>query len=215
MPSRACRPFAPPKPRASGPHRRRCRRQGCAGARGSRSAVRRRPWAARAMLCSCLPAFPPLRSSRRASGRAPARPTGCGLCRMLPSASFCSLPLTSIQFGDLDLLRPGSFDPRPVALIDPSADANDTILEALETYPSTGKDALMSFQNRDRQRLSPAPPEIQLDRAPALADGEDLTFNDCEPTPLGKELCPIPSRQYHIARIGPEAKLCAPCHTLS
>src|SRR5256885_3683324 len=45
------------------------------------------------------------------------------------------------------------------------------------------KDALMTFQDRDRERLRPTPAEIHIDGASALADRQHLAFGDCKTTP--------------------------------
>ena len=78
---------------------------------------------------------------------------------------------------------------------------------ALRVAARPPENALMSFQDRDRERLRPAAAEIHIDRAPALADRQHLALDHRETTPLGQKLRPALGRLNDIIRIGPEAKL--------
>lgn len=71
----------------------------------------------------------------------------------------------------------------------------------------------MAFQYRDRERLGPPPPEIQVYGASAFADGQGFTFDDREKALFGQQPWPIPSLNYHIIRIAPQTKFGDPGHT--
>src|SRR6266508_2036020 len=121
----------------------------------------------------------------------------------------------SVQLGNLDLLGARGLDPRTVPLVDPPANAHDAIFKPLEPQSGPREHALMAFQYRDRERFRPPPSEVQVDRAPALADRPDFALDDCELTPFGQEFRPLPGRHYHIIRFAPEAKLGRAGRTLS
>src|SRR5712691_1404250 len=118
--------------------------------------------------------------------------------------------LRSVPFGDLDLLGMGRLDPRPAALFDPSAHPHAAIFELSRVDAGGGEGALIAFQDGDRQSLRPAPPEIHIYGAAALANGQHLAFHHREMAALGVELCPVLGRHDGIIRFAPEAKLGVP-----
>src|SRR6266478_1444666 len=118
-------------------------------------------------------------------------------------------------FGDLDLLRAAGLDAGAVPLLDKAAHPDPAVFELLGRQPRPREDALITFRDRDSERLRPAPAEIHVDRAAALADRQDLALDDRETTPSGQELRPALGPQLDIIRIAPEAKLGRPRHTLS
>ena len=89
-----------------------------------------------------------------------------------------------------------------------------TVFQRLGLQAGPPKDALMSFQDRDRKRLRPAAAEIDIDRAAALADRQHLAFRNRESTPSGQKLRPAFGRLDDIIRFGPEAKLAGPGEAL-
>ena len=79
--------------------------------------------------------------------------------------------------------------------------------QAFSAHAGGSEDALISFQDGDRERLRPVAPEIHVDRASALADRQNLAFYHREMAPLGHELRPALGREDDIIRFAPEAKL--------
>jgi hypothetical protein len=80
--------------------------------------------------------------------------------RAIAAASVCpcgfhdgDLRVPSVPFGDLDLLRAGSLDPRPVALLDPSADPNAAVFKPFRLDASGGEHPLVALQNGHRESL--------------------------------------------------------------
>src|SRR5262252_1035789 len=81
---------------------------------------------------------------------------------------------------DLDLLRPGRLDPRAAALLDPPP----------HHHAPAGEPA-------------PAPPEIDVNGAAALAHRHHFSLDQCEATPLGREPHRVLGLLRKISRIGP------------
>src|SRR5207244_4017971 len=92
-----------------------------------------------------------------------------------------------VSLDDLDLLRPHRFDPWAAALLDIAADPDATALQAFRLETLGGKAALVAFQNRDREILRPAPPEIHVDGCAAFADRQHPALDDGEATAIGRD----------------------------
>src|ERR1700674_5241173 len=102
-------------------------------------------------------------------------------CLIAPPPSLVSFwrprwrsAVPSIPLCDLDLLRAGGLDPRPAALFHPSTHPHAAVFEPFRLEAHGGEIALIAFQDGDRERLRPSPPEIHIDCAPALADRQHL-----------------------------------------
>src|SRR5262245_37255168 len=113
----------------------------------------------------------------------------------------------SMTFGDFELLGVRGLDPRPVALLEPSAHPDAAVFKLFRLHSGGGKGAFMAFQDRNRESLRPSPPEIHVNRASALADRRHLAFHHCEMTPLGHKLGRAIGAEDDIIRFAPEAKL--------
>src|SRR5271166_5534211 len=110
--------------------------------------------------------------NEKCTGRA-----NCGLIPATRSAAgggsagfFSAFTMLPSAFGDLDLLRPDCLDPRPTAFLDPSAHPHVHVCKPSRVPSGSDETALITFQDRDRERLRPTPSEIHVYRACALAD---------------------------------------------
>src|SRR5579883_2421127 len=83
---------------------------------------------------------------------------------------------------DLDLLRLRRLDPRAAALLDPPSHQDAPSRERTHRETGRRKLTLVTFQNRNGEVLAPAPPEIHVDRAAALAHRHDLALDQRETT---------------------------------
>ncbi len=115
--------------------------------------------------------------------------------------------LSSIPFGDLDLLGPGGFDARPVALLHPSPHPHAPVLELLQVEAARGENALVALEHGDRERLRPAAPEIEVDGARTFAHRPNLAFRHREKAVLGHQISPVFRPDHGIIRRAPKAKL--------
>src|SRR5262245_13994112 len=113
----------------------------------------------------------------------------------------------SVAFGDFDLLGVRGLDPRPVALLEPSAHPDAAVLELFRFHSGCGKGALMALQDRDCESLRPSPPEIHVNRASAFADRRHLAFHHGEMAALGQKLGRALGAENDIIRFAPQAKL--------
>src|SRR5262245_46972737 len=113
----------------------------------------------------------------------------------------------SVALGDFDLLGMHGLDPRPVALLEPSAHPDAAVLELSRLHSRGGKGALMALEDRDRESLRPPPPEIHVNRASALADRRHLAFHHGEMAALGCKLGRALGAEDDIIRFAPQAKL--------
>src|SRR5215467_3612695 len=149
-------------------------------------------------------------SASRIAAARPGAPGGDAFCRET-AAGLTATPTRrsspSVAFGDLDLLRARGFDARPVAVLHPSAHADAAVLQRLRFQAGGSEAALVAFQDRDRERLRPLPPEIHIYRACGLANRQHLAFHQREPAALGGELGRPVGGHDHIIWSAPEAKL--------
>ena len=123
--------------RGQRPRRRADREQGRAAAREREPEQRRHAQ-------TCRPD-----SATRGIRRRSARMSG----RAVAAASVCpcgfhdgDLRVPSVPFGDLDLLRAGGLDPRPVALFDPSADPNAAVFKSFRLDAGGGEHPLVALR---------------------------------------------------------------------
>src|SRR5829696_5676674 len=149
-------------------------------------------------VCSGMPTVLQPDSSRPSSARRPASKT--------PGCLDLVVTALSIQLGNLDLLGVAGLDPGPVTFVHPAPHPDAPVLQGLRRQPGLGKDALLTFQDRDRERFRPPPAEIHIDGASALADRQHLAFYHREATPTGQKLRPACGFHYAIIRAGPKAK---------
>src|SRR5262249_37643157 len=142
-------------------------------------------------------ASPKMRSPEQAASASAAaisaisvQPVRC-TCSPDPSATspFARGPFPgrSPVHDDLDLLRPGRLDPRAAALLDPPPHHHAPAGEPARAQPGLDKLTLVPFQNRNGEVLAPAPPEIDVNGAAALAHRHHFSLDQCEATPLGRE----------------------------
>src|SRR5215203_5048355 len=154
-------------------------------------------------VCSCRPDVEQPDSSRPSTSSA-------GRIRRPAAKSPRDLSLaftaSSVQLGDFDLLGVAGLDAWTVAFVYPAAHPDASVLQCLRRQSGLRKHALMTFQDRDRERFRPAPAEIHIDGAAALADRQHLAFCDREATPPGQKLCPAFGSHYAIIRACPKAK---------
>src|SRR6266436_5821200 len=117
-------------------------------------------------------------------------------------------PCIGVSFisDDLDLLGRRCLDPRTAALLDPSPHHDAASRQLLRLQSGGRKYALMTLRNGDREILAPAPAEIHIDGAAALAHRHHLALDQREAPPFGGDLPRILGRMGKIARIGPKAK---------
>ena len=118
-----------------------------------------------------------------------------------------AIPRSSVPLENLDLFRAGGLDPRPISFFDPSTHPNMAVFQSVRCNARAGKDALVPFQDRNRQRLRPPPPEIHIYSAAALADRQYLAFCQRKKAPAVQELRPAVGPDDGIVRFAPEAKL--------
>src|SRR5262245_12552651 len=78
---------------------------------------------------------------------------------------------------DLDLLRTHGLDPWAAALLDPPPHHHAPARQPTRPQPGIDKLTLVPFQNRNGEVLAPAPAEIHVNRAAALAHRHDLAFD--------------------------------------
>src|SRR3982074_2747680 len=112
--------------------------------------------------------------------------SGGDACKCVPPPPT-PLARPSIPLGDLDLFGARRLDSRPGAILHPSPHPQPAVLERLGVEAGGGKNALIPFQDGDRERLRPSPPEIHIDCASALADRQHLAFHHRETATLHTE----------------------------
>src|SRR5579859_1900999 len=71
---------------------------------------------------------------------------------------------------NLDLARMDQLDPRAAPFLDRAPDPNPPACQLPERQTCGLECALVALQSRDGEVLRPAPPEIDIDKAAALAD---------------------------------------------
>src|SRR6516162_3237096 len=110
-----------------------------------------------------------LQPASAGASKATSRADAC-LALARPAPFFPALTMPVSAFGNLDLPGMHRLDPRPIALLDETAHPQAQIRQPMRIEPGKDEIALITFQDRHRQRFRPAPSEIHVDGACTLAD---------------------------------------------
>ena len=111
---------------------------------------------------------------------------------------------------DLDLLGTRRLHPGAAPLLDPPANPHAPPGQRLRLETRGRKRALIALGDGDGEVLRPAPPEIHIDGAAALAHRQHLALDQREPAAALEDLRGVLGLVHDIIRFGPQAKLGGP-----
>ena len=111
------------------------------------------------------------------------------------------------RFENLDEPAGGEVDDgtveRAAATLDPASDEHDLSLQCLRVVRAVAEQRTIGPPERDGERAA-ADFEIEVDRAPALADALDVTLDDLKAAAAARQRERPPCRPDGVGRFGPQ-----------